>query len=59
METLLPRVTNLGEGPHWSEREKCLYYVDILGKKVCRYDPKTKNNVSVEVRIKEFHFVLE
>ena len=31
----------IGEGPHWDEKERCLYYVDINGKAVHRYDPAT------------------
>ena len=50
VETLVPTFNTLGEGPYWSETEACLYYVDILGKRVCRYDPATKENVFVEVR---------
>jgi sugar lactone lactonase YvrE len=30
----------LGEGPMWHPTEKCLYWVDILQKRVHRYDPK-------------------
>jgi sugar lactone lactonase YvrE len=29
----------LGEGPIWSERDGCLYYVDIVGKSVHAYRP--------------------
>lgn len=31
---------HLGEGPHWSEAEGVLYYVDILKGRVLRYDPQ-------------------
>jgi sugar lactone lactonase YvrE len=30
----------LGEGPMWHPTEKCLYWVDILQKRVHRFDPK-------------------
>jgi sugar lactone lactonase YvrE len=45
----------LGEGPHYSAAAEGssssghLYYVDILGFKVCRYDAKTKLNKIIEV----------
>ena len=32
----------LGEGPLWSVREQALYWVDILGHRLFRYDPKTE-----------------
>lgn len=31
--------TLLGESPVWSERDQCLYYVDILGNAIIHYDP--------------------
>lgn len=31
----------LGEGPRWSQRESCLYWIDIDGKRVLRWDPKS------------------
>ena len=30
----------LGEGPHWSDAEGVLYYVDIVKGRVLRYDPR-------------------
>ena len=39
----------LGEGPIWSGKEQCLYWVDILGKKVQRFNPKTKQYDSFDV----------
>lgn len=27
-----------GEGPHWDEKERCLYWTDINGKRLYRYD---------------------
>lgn len=29
----------LGEGPRWSQREKCLWWIDIMGRRVLRWDP--------------------
>ena len=49
VEVLVPSFCQLGEGPHWSEAEQCLYYVDIVGKRVCRYDPEEKENKFVQV----------
>lgn len=31
----------LGEGPHWHREQGLLYWVDIIGKAIHRYDPKT------------------
>ena len=49
VEILARNSCQLGEGPHWSEAEQCLYYIDIFGKKVCRYDPATNENKSLQV----------
>jgi len=34
----------LGEGPMWDEREQVLYWVDIMGHKLHRYDPATQTD---------------
>ncbi|MDD9268873.1 SMP-30/gluconolactonase/LRE family protein [Paenibacillus sp. GCM10023248] len=34
----------LGEGPCWNELEKALYWVDIIGKRFCKFDPATGSN---------------
>lgn len=39
----------LGEGVLWSVREQKVFWVDIEGHRVCRYDPNTRENVSVAV----------
>lgn len=39
----------LGEGVFWSEREQKVYWVDIEGYRVNRYDPETGENLSVSV----------
>lgn len=36
-----PRGDRLGEGPLWSATEQALYWVDILGQQLNRYDPST------------------
>lgn len=30
-----------GEGPHWDAMKQVLYFVDIAGKKVYQYNPRT------------------
>jgi sugar lactone lactonase YvrE len=40
---------NLGEGPVWSDRDGCLYYVDIFGQNVSAYAPSTGKH-------RAFHF---
>jgi sugar lactone lactonase YvrE len=32
----------LGEGPVWSDRDQCLYYVDIVSRRVHAYAPRAK-----------------
>ncbi len=44
-------VCEIGEGPHWVEKEQVLYYVDINPGRVGRYDPKTNENSFVSVSI--------
>lgn len=39
----------LGEGVFWSEREKRVYWVDIVGRQVCRFDPSSGVNEAVSV----------
>jgi sugar lactone lactonase YvrE len=34
-------VAELGEGPLWDWRENCLWWVDILGRALHRFDPAT------------------
>lgn len=44
MAPKIERVTDdvqLGEGPHWDEKTQSLYYVDIFGKTILKYTPKT------------------
>ncbi len=50
----IPRVavqlrSHLGEGPIWDEHEQRLYWVDIMGEKLHRYDPATHEHESREV----------
>src|SRR5690625_6808988 len=39
----------LGEGPVWDEREKKLFWVDILSGKLIEYDPIQKSNTVYEI----------
>ncbi len=39
----------LGEGVFWSEREQKVFWIDIEGHRVCRFDPKSGENESVSV----------
>ncbi len=48
-EVLELRIATLGEGPHWHEKDQCLFYVDIDNTKVYRYDAKTGENRAVSV----------
>lgn len=38
----------LGEGPHWDHDSQQLYFVDIFGKSVHRYDPALKTTTTVK-----------
>jgi sugar lactone lactonase YvrE len=49
VKLLLDAKAALGEGALWDEREGVLYWVDILGGKLFRYDPKTGENISYDV----------
>ena len=45
-------VKNIGalvEGPHWDDVSQTLYYVDIVGDVVYRYDPATDSNEKVAI----------
>lgn len=39
----------LGEGVFWSEREQKVFWIDIEGHRVCRFDPASGQNKSVSV----------
>lgn len=44
VETVVSRPSQLGEGAFWDHRRGLLYWVDILGEKVCVFDPRTGIN---------------
>jgi sugar lactone lactonase YvrE len=39
----------LGEGPCWDDTNKCLYWVDIMGKKLHIHSPETNTNQEIDV----------
>jgi len=43
-ECLVDAKAIIGEGPVWDERNNCLYWVDIAGCLIHRYDPDTGRN---------------
>lgn len=47
----LPARATLGEGPVWDERAGLLYWVDILGRAVHRFDPASGEDVSFAVPV--------
>ena len=38
VSVVLKNIAYTGEGPHWNEESQSLYFVDILGKKVLKWD---------------------
>ncbi|KAK4328177.1 hypothetical protein Pmani_001384 [Petrolisthes manimaculis] len=48
VEAVTPPVT-LGEGPHWSNIEQALYYVDIFNQNVHRYHPDTDTHTTLHI----------
>ena len=50
VEVIVGNLTLVGEGPHYSSRNGgILYYVDIPGKKIGRYDIESGKNTFLEV----------
>jgi sugar lactone lactonase YvrE len=46
-ELVLDARASLGEGPLWSERERALWWVDILAKQLHRFDPASRQDRTV------------
>ena len=44
VELVLDAKAELGEGPLWDEREKRLYWVDIVGHALHIYDPASRES---------------
>lgn len=45
----------LGEGPHWDEESQYLYFVDIDGCLLCKYDPGTQSVAKCSLGKYEIH----
>lgn len=41
---LVVESVELGEGPHWDVETQSLYFVDIFGNSIHRYEPSTKTH---------------
>ncbi len=39
----------LGEGPHWDEKTKALYFVNIKGNTIHKYVPENDTHTSAKV----------
>ena len=50
-ELAVPARATLGEGPVWDERAGLLYWVDILGRAVHRFDPASGEDASFAVSV--------
>lgn len=48
----------LGEGPHWSVDNQCLYFVDVLNYTIHKYVPATNKHTSVSFGKKNSKFVI-
>lgn len=48
-EALVKCLTYLGEGPHWDDKKKLLYFVDINNSKVLWYNPENGKCDEAEV----------
>lgn len=46
LECVLDVAAQLGEGPLWSARERALWFVDIKGRKIYRYEAGTRSTLS-------------
>ncbi|MFZ0369019.1 MAG: SMP-30/gluconolactonase/LRE family protein [Halobacillus sp.] len=49
VKLVLDSKSTLGEGPSWDSEKEVLYWVDIVGKKIHRYDPVQHENTTVEL----------
>lgn len=46
---VLPWAATVGESPVWSEKEQRLYWIDIQGKRIHRFDPETGANETFQL----------
>ncbi len=49
VEVAFPHPSELGEGAIWDEQQGVLYWVDILGNKVNRFEPRNRSNLAYDV----------
>ena len=49
VECVLPWQADVGESPVWHPAEQRLYWIDIQGRQIHRFDPATRNNDSFEL----------
>ncbi|NHM33896.1 SMP-30/gluconolactonase/LRE family protein [Neobacillus terrae] len=49
VELVFDAQAELGEGPSWDAKNQLLYWVDILSKKVCIFNPKTEENREIHL----------
>lgn len=49
VEVICKAAAQLGEGPLWDWREECLWWVDILGQSLHRYDPVSGKSTQFDV----------
>ena len=49
VELVFDAQAELGEGPSWDGKNQLLYWVDILSKKVCIFNPKTEENREIHL----------
>lgn len=48
----------LGEGPHWDETTQNLYFVDIFGKSIHKYNPITKKSTCAKIGDDGISFII-
>jgi sugar lactone lactonase YvrE len=49
VEVAFHHPSELGEGAIWDEQQGVLYWVDIIGNKVNRFDPRNRSNLAYDV----------
>ncbi|CAH0720264.1 unnamed protein product, partial [Brenthis ino] len=49
VERIISDVQELGEGPHWDERQKALFFVNIKGFSIHKYVPATKQHTKTKL----------
>lgn len=49
VEHICKAAAQLGEGPLWDWREECLWWIDILGQSLHRFDPASRTSSPSDV----------